>query len=106
VIGVDDIVAWRMSALDSQRRQIADAMFNAIASVDERLKHDEVVSTNAPSGPESGTVQLSRSIHPPRAAKFARPSLHRTYCFPAWTARCCDQDDVGVDDGQRRTAEI
>jgi hypothetical protein len=34
-----------MSALDSQRRQIADAMFNAIASADERLKHDEVVRT-------------------------------------------------------------
>ena len=26
VIGVDDIVAWRMSALDLQRRQIADAV--------------------------------------------------------------------------------
>ena len=43
VIGVDDVVAWRMGALDSQRRQIADAYFNAIASVSERLKHDEVV---------------------------------------------------------------
>jgi hypothetical protein len=43
VIGVDDVIAWRTGALDSQRRQIADAYFNAIASVGERLKHDEVV---------------------------------------------------------------
>jgi hypothetical protein len=42
-IGVDDIVARRMDALDSQRRQIADAYFNTVASADEWLKHDEVV---------------------------------------------------------------
>ena len=29
--------------LDAQRRQVADAMFNAIASADERLRHDEIV---------------------------------------------------------------
>ena len=43
VIGLDDILAWRMSALDSQRRMVADAYFDAVASADERLKHDEVV---------------------------------------------------------------
>ena len=43
VISVDDVIAWRMSALNSQRRQIADAYFNAITSVSERLNHDEVV---------------------------------------------------------------
>jgi hypothetical protein len=40
---MDDILAWRMSALDSQRRQIADAYFDALRSNDERLKHDEIV---------------------------------------------------------------
>jgi hypothetical protein len=40
---IDDILGWRMGALDSQRRQIADAYFDALRSNDERLKHDEIV---------------------------------------------------------------
>jgi hypothetical protein len=43
VLTIDDILAWRMNALDSQRREVADAMFNTIASADERLRHDEIV---------------------------------------------------------------
>jgi hypothetical protein len=43
VIAIDYIVAWGASALDSQPRQIADAAFNAIAAVNERLRHDEMV---------------------------------------------------------------
>ena len=40
---IDDVVAWGASALDAQRREVADAYFDALRSNDERLKHDEVV---------------------------------------------------------------
>ena len=44
MIGVGNVCGWlAMHALDSQRRHVADAAFSAIASVSERLKHDEVV---------------------------------------------------------------
>jgi hypothetical protein len=43
VIGIDDVVAWGASALDSERRRGADALFNALRSNDERLRHDDVV---------------------------------------------------------------
>ena len=40
---VEDVARWLSSMLDSERRQVADAALSAIASVSERLKHDDVV---------------------------------------------------------------
>jgi hypothetical protein len=40
---LDDLMAWRMNALDSHRRAVADAYFDALRSTDERLRHDEIV---------------------------------------------------------------
>jgi hypothetical protein len=69
-------------ALDSERRQIGDAAFNAIASADERLRHGEIVqawldSTNAPSGPDPGTVQLFPPGPTQHGVKFDRAHVRR-----------------------------
>jgi hypothetical protein len=43
VITIAYMVARLATALDSERRQVADAAFNVLRSNDERLRHDEVV---------------------------------------------------------------
>ncbi len=40
---LDDILAWRMDTLDSHRRTVADAYFDATGSIDEKMKHVEHV---------------------------------------------------------------
>ena len=40
VLRIDDVVAWLTTALDLERRKVADSAFHSIASADERLRHD------------------------------------------------------------------